>query len=256
MDTANNNDNKNDGDEMIVVTGYKRSGTSLMMALVEKLGRVELQYCPHFEAALRAYHGGKNDFYYEDAKLTAKKIQPGSRTVWFDGAVKMFSHVVTHNVKHVPPHLENNVKVIWMYRDPSKIERSIRRYKKPNTVYAGPGGVSSSTLEDEMAIISKLDELHQEAIRELPHVLTVNFDDLLANPVAVAKQLSEFLGRPFEMKMVDEYLELVNKDKAALASSPETNKKNVQPSAASPMTVTDDIMDEEFNGMAAVAVPC
>ena len=88
---------KSDEPEMIVVTGYKRSGTSLMMALVEKLG-VKLHYCQEFEAALRAHHGGKNDFYYEDAKLSAKKA-PEGETVWFDGAVKMFSHVVTHNVK-------------------------------------------------------------------------------------------------------------------------------------------------------------
>ena len=123
----------------------------------------------------------------------------------------MFSHVVTHNVKgHVPPHLVENVKVIWMYRDPSKIERSIRNYKKPNTKYYGPGGVSSSTLEDELETIARLNELHKEAVRELPNLLTVKFDDLLSDPTEVAKIISEFIGRPFETKMVDEYLELVN----------------------------------------------
>jgi len=211
-------------DEMIVVTGYKRSGTSLMMALVGELG-VELQYCRDFEAALREFHGGKNDFYYEDAKLTAKKAQQGE-TVWFDGAVKMFSHVVTHNVMQAPPHPESNVKVIWMRRDPAKIERSIRRYKKPNTKYVGPGGVSSSTLENELEIISKLDELHQEALRELPNVLTVEFEDLLKNPVEVAKVVSEFIGRPCDSKVMEGYLKLVNPDKADSASTPTTTLKN------------------------------
>jgi len=214
-------------DEMIVVTGYKRSGTSLMMSLVEKLG-VELQYCRDFEAALRAHHGGKNDFYYEDANLTSKKA-PVGQEVWFDGAVKMFSNVVTHNVKQVPPHLEHSVKVIWMKRDSAKIERSIRRYKKPNTKYFGPGGVSSSTLEDELEIIAKLNELHEEAIRELPYVLTVDFDDLLKNPVGVFKVVSEFIGRPFDTSAVEKYLNLVNQDKASSAATP----------AAVPKTVTN-----------------
>ena len=202
---------KSEEPEMIVVTGYKRSGTSLMMALVEKLG-IELHYCPDFEAALRAHHGGKNDFYYEDAKLSSKKA-PEGETVWFDGAVKIFSHVVTHNVKQAPPHLQSNVKVIWMKRDPAKIERSIRRYKKPNTAYFGPGGVSSSTLEDELEIIGKLEDLHGEAQRELSHLLTIDFDELLKDPVEVAKLVSEFIGRPFDMKVVEEYLKVVNRDK-------------------------------------------
>ena len=37
-----------DDGEMIVVTGYKRSGTSLMMALLKNLG-VGLNYCHKFE---------------------------------------------------------------------------------------------------------------------------------------------------------------------------------------------------------------
>jgi hypothetical protein len=197
-------------EEMIVVTGYKRSGTSLMMALVEKMG-VDLHYCQEFEEQLRTHHGGKNNFYYEDSKFTAKKVST-EESLWYNGAVKMFSHVVTHNVKQVPSHLftSENVKVIWMWRDPTKIERSIRRYKKPGIKYTGPGGHSSSTLEDELEIIGQQNNLLVEAIRELPQVLTVDFDDLLQDPAGVGKRASEFIGRPFNTSDLDEYLKLVN----------------------------------------------
>jgi len=206
-------------EEMVVVTGYKRSGTSLMMALVENLG-VDLNYCPQFEADLREFHGGKNDFYYEDAKLTAKKVPTGG-SVWFNGAIKMFSHVVTHNVRHAPPERSNNVKVIWMSRCPSKIERSIRRYKKPGKSYKGPGGHSSSTLEDELNIIGKLNDFHSEAVQAMgTNILTVEFDELLKNPVSVAKDVAKFLEKPYDDSMVNEFLKLVNPNKAAMSILP------------------------------------
>jgi len=223
-----------DKEEMIVVTGYKRSGTSLMMALVSKLG-VELQYCRKFEAALRAEHGGKNDFYYEDSRLTAKPANQGE-TVWFEGVVKMFSTVVTHNVQQVPSELFNSdhVKVIWMRRDPAKIERSIRRYKKPGASYTGPSGVSSSTLEMELEVLSRLEKLHEEAIQKLPSVLTIEFDDLLSNPMQVAKDVANFLGKPFSPSMVDQYLQLVNPDKAESAAKPASSFTAASAAAGQP----------------------
>ncbi|CAB9498820.1 expressed unknown protein [Seminavis robusta] len=222
--------------EMVVVTGYKRSGTSLMMALVEHLG-VDLCYCEEFEAALKEHHGGKNDFYYEDAKLSAKKA---NGEVWCDGAVKMFSHVVTHNVKQAPPHLQSNVKVIWMKRDPALIERSIRRYKKPNTKYVGPGGHSSSTLEDELEIIAQLDEFHQEAQRELD-LQTIQFEDLLQDPFQVAQMVADFLGRPYDSDKVHQYLKLVNTQRG--------NKENNKPTNSNSNISSNDSKHEETKTM-------
>jgi hypothetical protein len=218
--------------QMVIVTGYKRSGTSLMMAMVEKLG-TPLHYCEDFEAKLRAGHGGKNDFYYEIFELSATKLPPGT-TVWYDGAVKMFSHVLTHNVKTcVPEHLLNssNVKIIWMRRESSKIERSIARYKEPDIPYVGPLGKSAMSLNDEKKVIAKLDDYHREAMAELPDMLTVNFEDLVRNPYDVAKVVAEYLEKPFDDSMVQSYLRLVDKDKVELTP---TVTPTVTPPASPP----------------------
>lgn len=218
--------------QMVIVTGYKRSGTSLMMAMVENLG-TPLHYCQKFEDKLRATHGGKNDFYYEIFELSATKLQPGD-TVWYDGAVKIFSHVLTHNVKTcVPAHLLNNsnVKIIWMRREKAKIERSIGRYKEPDTPYVGPLGLSSMSLNDEKKVIAKLDDLHREAEEELPDMLTVDFDDLVRNPYDVAKTVAEYLEKPFDDSMVQHYLQLVNKDKVEMTP---TVTATVTPPASPP----------------------
>ena len=221
--------------QMVIVTGYKRSGTSLMMAMVEKLG-TKLHYCPKFEEHLRETHGGKNDFYFEIFELSATKLSPGS-TVWYDGAVKIFSHVLTHNVKScVPAHLLNssNVKIIWMRRDKSKIERSIGKYKAPNASYVGPMGKSSMSFNDEKNVIAKLDDFHREAEAELPNMLTVDFEDLVQNPYKVAKVVAEYLEKPYDDLVVHNYLQLVNNDKIDV--SPTATPMVTPPASPPPAT--------------------
>jgi hypothetical protein len=202
------------------------------MALIQKLG-IELQYCPDFEAALREGHGGNNDFYYEDARLTHRKIAPpegGNKKeeIWFEGkAIKMFSHVVTHNVQHVPPQLAANVKVIWMYRDASKIEQSIRKYKKPQVKYTVPGGIGlGSTVEQDLVVVDQLEDLYQEAVQKIPNLLTVEFENLLKDPVGVAKVVADFLERPLDSSMVDEFLKVIRKDKTPAEAVSENDLGN------------------------------
>ena len=71
-----------------------------------------------------------------------------------------------------------------------------------------------------MEIIGKLDVLHLEAEQELHNVLTIDFEDLLMDPVEVTKLVSEFIGRPFDVKVVQEYLTVVHRDKAASSMAP------------------------------------
>ena len=185
---------------MVVVTGYKRSGTSLMMALVGALG-VPLNYTPAFEAALRRGHGGSNPFYYEHAPFTASPSPPRS----FEGAVKVFAPVLQHNL----PADRGHVFVLWMRRDPAAMERSLRRYKAPETPYAGPAGHSSSTLEDDLANIASLEAWHRDAELRNPHLLTVDFDELLEAPREVMRRVAAFLSRPCTPSMAEAFERLI-----------------------------------------------
>ena len=185
---------------MVVVTGYKRSGTSLMMGLLRELG-VPLHYTPAFETELRSFHGGGNPFYYEHASFTGSACAAEH----FDGAVKIFSPMLQHNL----PVDRKRVRVLWMRRDPAAMERSIRRYKLPGTTYAGPGGHSSSTLEDDLAAIANLEVEFREAERTIPHLLPVEFDKLIATPGDVMRTVAAFLSVPFTGAMAEAFKTLI-----------------------------------------------
>mmetsp|Transcript_3411 Transcript_3411/g.5093 ORF Transcript_3411/g.5093 Transcript_3411/m.5093 type:complete len:236 (-) Transcript_3411:371-1078(-) len=212
-----------DDGEMIVVTGYKRSGTSLMMSLLKNLG-VELNYCHKFEKVLQDYtakskFGGKNNFYFEDPEICNFKAKEG-KEIWYKGGVKMFAHVATDNISHVPDDLQQNVKIIWMHREAAKIETSIRRYKKPGVEYLVPGAPYSTYLEDDLEVISVLDELHLEAIRKHPNVLTIEFDDLFKDPAGVVKDVAKFLDKSCDNHMVDKFVNLLDLSDKVPSSTP------------------------------------
>jgi len=169
-----------DQTSITVVSGLPRSGTSMMMKLLEAGGR--LPVTDHLRAADEDNPKG----YYEFERV---KALPKGDVAWLPDAQGKVVKVIAALLPHLPA--TYHYRVIFMQREMSEVLASqrqmlIRRGEDPHKI------------PDE--VIARLFEKHlrqvDEWLKQQPHVarLDVNYNALLQNPAPFIAQINVFLG--------------------------------------------------------------
>jgi len=191
-------------ERIVVVSGLPRSGTSLMMQMLEAGGIAPLT--DHERVADDDNPKG----YYEFER--AKKLREGD-TVWLQEAKGKAVKIISALVTSLPE--DYSYDVILMRRDMSEVLASQRKMLLRR-------GESADKLSDDMmglAFEKHLNEVfewmnQQNTLR----YIEVNFNKLITDPLHAIERLGEFLGRALnreEMKfLIAPELYRQRKDKA------------------------------------------
>jgi LPS sulfotransferase NodH len=173
-----------------VVSGLPRSGTSLMMKMLEAGG------LPVMQDGIREADRDNPKGYYEFERV--KQMDKGD-TAWMAEAQGKVVKIISALLKHMPPEYE--YRVIFMRRHMKEVLASQRKM----LVHRGE---DAEKMDDE-----KMGELFEKHMAQVfawlgqqPNVryIQVHYNDLLADPVAYARQVDEFLdGRLDEQKMIE-----------------------------------------------------
>jgi len=149
---------------VIVVTGMPRSGTSMMMRMLEQ-GGVPCSYQPDNRPALRNPNGC-----YEGGKIP----QDGGV------AVKQFRIIPEHDCYY-----------IFMYRNPLAISRSWDAVSKL--------GNCPAQRQNSMESLSKRQQASLERVQRQKNVV-INYDAVVDNPVAELQKVKDFIPFPFDVE--------------------------------------------------------
>ena len=163
-----------------VVSGLPRSGTSMMMKMLEAGG------IPPLTDKIRTADDDNPKGYYEFERV--KQMDKGD-TAWMADAQGKTVKVISQLLKHMPPEYE--YKVIFMRRNMSEILASqkkmlINRGEDPDTA---PDEEISALFEKHLNSV-----MDWMAARPNVSVIYIHYSDMLANPVPQVAQINEFLG--------------------------------------------------------------
>jgi hypothetical protein len=165
---------------VVVVSGLPRSGTSMMMKMLEAGG------LPILTDNLRTPDEDNPKGYYEFERV--KKLNKGD-TAWLRDADGKAVKVISALVKYLPP--DYDYRVIFMHRNLREVMASqrkmlIRRGEDPD----------KTSEEEMMGLFSKHVRHVLEWMRRQPNfsLLEVHYNAVLRDPEAYACQVNEFLG--------------------------------------------------------------
>jgi hypothetical protein len=165
---------------IIIVSGLPRSGTSMMMKMLEAGG------IPPLTDKLRTADNDNPEGYYEFERV--KQLDKGD-TAWLTDAPGKSVKVISQLLKHLPAGYE--YRVIFMRRSINEILASqkkmlINRGEDPNKV---------SDEELQMLFTKHLQQV-LAWVNQQPHMqlLSVDYNGMLADPTAPANQVNQFLG--------------------------------------------------------------
>jgi hypothetical protein len=179
-----------------VVSGLPRSGTSLMMKMLEAGG------LPVMQDGIREADKDNPKGYYEYERV--KQMDKGD-TAWMGDAQGKVVKVISALLKHMPPEYE--YRVIFMRRHMEEILASQRKM----LVHRGE---DAEKMDDEK--MAALFEKHMSQVFEWlgqqPNVrhMEIHYSDLLADPSTQARKVNEFLDNRLDaqkmVQMVDSNL--------------------------------------------------
>lgn len=171
--------------EVIIVSGLPRSGTSMMMQMLEKGGM------PVFTDKKRKADESNPKGYYEHEaiKATLKK------KTWVNQAVGKAAKVISHLLLHMPPQFE--YKVIFVQRDLGEVVSSQHKMLVKN----GKARADSYPAGMEMAFRKNLNKIKKWAENtKNVQLLNIEHADVLRDPVTCANRISTFLGREMDIQ--------------------------------------------------------
>lgn len=180
-------------DYITVVSGLPRSGTSMMMKMLEAGG------IPPLTDEIREADTDNPKGYYEFERV--KKLDKGD-TAWLANANGKAVKVISQLLKHLPS--DHTYRIVFMRRNIDEILASqkkmlINRGEDPNKA--------------EDAEISALFEKHLQSVmswaRLQPNVevLYVHYSDILANPEPHVEQINRFLGGSMNVRAMVEVVD-------------------------------------------------
>jgi predicted AlkP superfamily phosphohydrolase/phosphomutase/tetratricopeptide (TPR) repeat protein len=174
METTSNND-------IVVVSGLPRSGTSMMMQMIEA-GGIEV-----LTDGQRTADSNNPKGYYEDERI--KKLAQDNSWVG-DGQGKCMK-VIAQLLKQLPK--KYNYKVVFMKRDMGEVLRSQQIMLKRNP--------DEFPMAIANAFQKELDFVQNWAKTEPSvSILYLDYKDVIANPVENAEKISAFLGKPLSIE--------------------------------------------------------
>ena len=168
------------GDPLVIVSGLPRSGTSMMMQVLEAGG---LEIVADFE---RAADPDNPEGYYELERV--KKIDRGGDTEWLVDVRGKVIKIVSHYLRYLPD--TNNYRVIFVHRDLGEVLAS-------QTKMLERRGVDSGADDERMKQL--YGEHLAEAARELAsrpcfETLDLQHRETIRDPLAAVARINRFLG--------------------------------------------------------------
>jgi hypothetical protein len=174
------------GEPVIVVSGLPRSGTSMMMRMLEA-GGVELM-----GDGIRIADESNPLGYFEDERV--KTLENDTDRSWIRASRGKALKVICSLLRHLP--VTNNYKVVFMERDLSEVIAS------QNKMLARAGEGAGELGEDDLR---RLFENHLWKARYVVthrscfQPLFVAHGDVMRSPVDQARRVAAFLGRPLDV---------------------------------------------------------
>ena len=165
---------------VIIVSGLPRSGTSMMMKMLEAGG------IPPLTDQIRTADDDNPKGYYEFERV--KQLDKGD-TAWVAEAQGKVVKVISPLLRFLPP--DQEYRVIFMHRHMEEILASqkkmlLNRGEDPNRV---SDEELTQLFEKHLAqVLQWLDQ--QSNIK----TVTIHYSDILADPRPAASQINEFLG--------------------------------------------------------------
>lgn len=176
----------NNKKEIVVVSGLPRSGTSMMMKMLEAGG------IPPLTDEIRTADKDNPKGYYEFERV--KKLDKGD-TEWLPQAEGKVVKVISALLTHLPQ--DYHYKIIFMQRHMPEILASQRKM----LVHRGE---DADNMDDER--MAELFTKHlrtvekQMAQQENMQVLYVHFTDTLQDPQTTAERVVQFLGKDLDVE--------------------------------------------------------
>jgi hypothetical protein len=168
-----------DSNVITIVSGLPRSGTSMMMKMLEAGG------IPVLVDNIRTADEDNPKGYYEFERV--KQIE--SDKAWLPEAKGKVVKMISELLKHLPP--DYKYKIVFMRR---KIEETLASQRQ---MLIRRGEPTDKVSDD------KLTELFRKHLARLAawietqpniEILYVNYSEVMGNPVEGARQINEFLG--------------------------------------------------------------
>ncbi len=169
---------------IIVVSGLPRSGTSLMMQMLNK-GKV-----PIFTDNKRNSDESNPKGYFEHEAV--KSLRRDKK--WLPQATGKAVKIISHLLPHLPA--KYNYKVIFMLRDISEVVRSQHK------MLVLQGKHKEDTYPARLEIAFKNQLLNANNWLKSNHnasVLYINHIDAITKPKEVAEKVQQFLGKPMDI---------------------------------------------------------
>lgn len=175
-------------DHIIVVSGLPRSGTSMMMKMLEAGG------LPILTDNLREADANNPKGYYEFERV---KELPNGDYGWIPEAGGKVVKIVTGLIMHLPP--DARYKVIFMQRAMKEVLSSQKKM-------LGRLGKEDDKVEDE-----KMKKIYQEHLKQVNawiakqpniEVLYVNYNTMLGSPLESLQKVNEFLGGDMDVNVM------------------------------------------------------
>ncbi len=179
-----------DQDTIMVVSGLPRSGTSMMMKMLENGG------IPPLTDEIREADADNPKGYYELERV--KQLKKGD-TAWLAEAQGKAVKVIAALLEYLPP--PYTYKVIFMRREMEEILRSQKQ------MLIRRGEATDKVADEEMAgLFQKHLNYVTSWMADQPNfdVIYVSYNDVLQNPAEQAQRINHFLGETLDVeKMVE-----------------------------------------------------
>jgi hypothetical protein len=178
---------------IIIVSGLPRSGTSMMMKMLEAGG------IPPLTDEIREADKDNPKGYYELERV--KQMDKGD-VAWLDDAQGKSVKVISALLRHLPQDYE--YRILFMRRNMPEILASQRKMLIRR-------GENADDMDDEK--MAALFEKHLQStinwIEEQPNVsvLYVHYSDMLANPEPLVVKIQEFLNQPLNTNAMAEVVD-------------------------------------------------
>ena len=172
------------GDPIVVVSGVPRSGTSMLMKMLEAGGLQIVQ------DGLRTADEDNPRGYYEHERI--KNLAKDLDRAWLREAKGKAIKVISYLLKELPA--DYNYRVLFIRRDMKEVLASQRKMLERR-------GETSTTGDEQMAELFENDLWRAGyLLKRAPHfqALELNYRDVLEQPKAAAEQIQAFLGRTLD----------------------------------------------------------
>ncbi len=158
-----------------IVSGIERSGTSMMMQILNS-GGAKVAFD---KSRAPDYHNPKGYYELEGGKIINRLMEGTFRFEDYDG---MFVKITAYGLKFLPEG-ERNYKIIYMMRDIDEVMDSMEKMSGP------------IDRENEKPAFEKLNSLSIKLMEERDDIdyIIMNYRDVIKNPVEEIRKLNEFL---------------------------------------------------------------